>query len=166
MPKFAAMTLFFLTMSLFVSPSRAETYFLKIEQDSIKSKKSFLQTCSIETSPCTFYMPIKFEKGGAKDISIVMRIDEQTQVFLQFYWDKLLLRTNHFGEEYYKLWASKQGEEIKTHTIILRPNFPPEKPPSQNAPVLKFSEAVVATLKAQAIRIEEFEKPKEFFFNN
>lgn len=151
-------TIFFLyVMALFLHPAKAETYFMKIEQAGVSGQETSLQTCSAKTSPCTFMIPVVLEKGGTKNIGVVMRIKESPYIYLQFYWDQALLESDNFGEEYYTIFAGTSDTKTDPRIIKLYAPIPPEKKPAKSDPVLKYSGREVAILKVHAIKEKESE---------
>jgi hypothetical protein len=150
MPKILKAILFFCATFLFAHQAKAETYFLKIEQMDTKGQKPFLQTCSPKTSPCTFTIPITFEKGEIKNVTVVMRIKESPYIYLQFYWDQVLLATNNAGEKYYTLLAGTSDAKTDPRIIKIYTPLPAEQTPRKDKLVLKYSEKLITTLRASA----------------
>lgn len=150
MSKILKAVLFFCTIFLFVHQAKAETFFLKIEQMDTKGQKPFLQTCSPKTSPCTFTLPVTFEKGEIKNVTVVMRIKESPYIYLQFYWDQVLLATNNAGEKYYTLLAGTSDAKTDPRIIKIYTPLPPEETPRKDKLVLKYSEKLITTLRASA----------------
>lgn len=155
MQKFLGPILVFCAMSLFIHQAKAETYFLTIGQNNNKDSKTFLQTCSAETAPCTFIMPVMFEKGKTKNIAIVMRIKEPPYVYLQFYWDQTQLETNNSGVGHYTLLAGTSDTKTEPRIVGLYAPLPPEQTPKETEPVLKYSEKLISSLKVSAIMTKE-----------
>ncbi len=150
MPKLLNSVLVFCIIFLFSNLASAETYFLKIEQDDEKGQETFLQTCTPKTSPCTFMMPVTLPKGGTKNIAVVMRFKESPYIYLQFYWDQVLLGDDHSGEGHYTILAGSSDVKVEPRIIRLYVPVPPEKKPESSQPVLKFSDELIATLKVVA----------------
>lgn len=143
MQKFIWGVIFISAISLFASTAKAEAYFLKIQQEGIGSQKNFLQTCSRQTSPCTFMMPIQFKRGISKNLLVVIRFkDSSPFTYLQFYWDQTVLRTNSSGEDDYKLFTGTP--EIKVLPSLIELYQPLTKEPHSDAVEMPF-----VKLKAQ-----------------
>lgn len=143
--------LLFCLIFQFCYPAKAETYFLKIEQSEQKDSKIFLQTCSPETAPCTFMMPITLgKKGGTKNIAVVMRFKESPYIYLQFLWDQVMLQP-----EDYMLIAGSVDQTVPPLTLSLYAPVPPDQKPSKNQPVLKSSDTLIASLKISATLTKE-----------
>lgn len=151
MHKFLGIIFFVCMGILFPSLANAETYFLKIQQDGENGQETFLQTCTPKTSPCTFMMPVTLPKGGTKNIAVVMRFKESSYIYLQFYWDQVILGTNNFGEEYYAVLAGEPDiKNTDPRTIKLYAPVPTDQKSESGQPVLKSSEELIATLKVVA----------------
>ncbi len=153
MPRLTATILFFLAMSLFPHQTKAETYWLKIEQTDINNPKIFLQTCSFETMPCTFMMPVQLESGTNKNIAAVIRLNPP-YVHLQFFWDQSLLKTN-MGEDYATFIPEAPDSKVEPRTIGIYAPLPPEQTSQKNIPVLKYSDTPIATVKVTTTMTEK-----------
>lgn len=143
--------LFMCAVFLFSVSVRAETYFLRMEQTGIKGQEIFLQTCSANTSPCTFMIPVVLGAGKTKNIAVVMRIKEAPYIYLQFYWDQALLGTNNFREEYYTLLAGGLDTKTDPKVIKLYAPIPPAQKPERDELVMKYSDKPIANLQVTAI---------------
>ena len=148
----------FICLSIsFGSMAKADTYFLKIGQvdENEREIKSYLQTCSPETSPCTFMMPVLLDKGGSKNIAVVMRFKDAPFITLQFYWDQMLLGTHNGGEDYYRLPAGDSNVKIDPRLVMIYTPLSSTQKPTRGDAVLKFSEQLIATFKVQATVTKE-----------
>lgn len=143
MQKLIWVIIFISAISLFAPTAKAETYFLKIQQEGMESQKNFLQTCSRQTSPCTFMMPIQFKRGISKNLLVVIKLkDSSPFTHLQFYWDQTALKTNSSGEDDYKLFTGTP--EIKVFPSVIELYQPLTKAPHSDAIEIPF-----VKLKAQ-----------------
>lgn len=143
----------FITPCLLPLSAQADTYWLTIKQAKIKNPKTYMQTCSSDTDPCSFMMPLHFEKAEDKNIGIVIRL-RPGYTDLQFFWDQMQLGTSNGRENFYAIPIGPSGAKPTARDIRLYAPLPPQQTPDKTKPVLKFSDTPIADVKVTVTKTE------------